>query len=349
MVVVLIASLTTATYAWFTASTAVQVNPISLAVRSDTNVQVGVKFQNFGDSNNSTDYYYNSVTSAEATNNTVSWTGDYTGLGSTLEFPDLKLGGSNAIGTSNYGSDWSEKDKPVDALTSILAKNTVAENGNGNKKFIVAAKGKANTAPGAGGNKTTVDYSNNGVKLAAANKDYLDATIGIAANKSGVNGLYAKITVTTDGLDKTLGVNAAIHFVIKVGGKYIDVQPFGNKTYNTIINRTNITGDNGGKLSVVEDEKKAQSEFYFWIGQKEGNNTYKNDGSEIVDFEIFAYIDGTDTDCVLTSKGGCTIAITFGGTTYDADAEKQFTKLEGGTLVSKCTFLEITKPVPSLE
>ena len=345
MVVVLIASLTTATYAWFTASTAVQVNPISLAVRSDTNVQVGVKFQNFGSSNNSTDYYYNSVTPG-ATNNTVSWTGDYIGLGSTLEFPDLKLGGSNAIGTSNYDAGWSEE-KPVDTVTSILAKNTVADNGNGNKKFIVAAKGKANTAPGAGGNKTTVDYSNNDVKLAAANTDYLDATIGIAANKSGVNGLYAKITVTTDGLDQTLGVNAAIHFVIKVGGKYIDVQPFGNKTYNTIINNTNITGDNGGKLSVV-DEKKAQSEFYFWIGQKQGNNTYANDGSEIVDFEIFAYIDGTDTDCVLTSKGGCTIAITFGGTTYDADAEKQFTKLEGGTLVSNCTFLEITEAVPSL-
>ena len=349
MVVVLIASLTTATYAWFTAASTVQVNPISLAVRSETNVQVGVKYQNFNVANDATNYYNNSIT-ATSTDNTVSWNGTDTGLGSTLEFPELKLGGSNAIGTSNYGSNWSAEAAKVDDVTAFLAKNTVVDNANNNKKYIVAARGKANTAA-ATGNKTTIDYSNDGVKLAAANKDYLNATIGVAANRTGVNGFYAKITVLTDGLDKTLGVNAAIHFVIRLGDKYIDVQPFGNLRYNTVINNTTITGENGGKLKVV-DGTKAQSEFYFWIGKKTGNNTYKNDLTEIVDFDIYTYIDGTDDDCVLTSKGGCTIAITFGGTTYDAtEGATQFTKLEDTTNVSDCKFYDIATTgtaVPSL-
>lgn len=349
MVVVLIASLTTATYAWFTAASTVQVNPISLAVRSETNVQVGVKFQEFATSNDAANYYNNSVTAA-SNDNTVSWTGGDIGLGSTLEFPELKLGGSNAIGTSNYDSNWSAEAAKVDDVTAFLAKNTVEGNANNNKKYIVAARGKANTAAGALGNKTTIDYSSNGVKLAVANKDYLNATIGVAANRTGVNGFYAKITVLTDGLDKTLGVNAAIHFVIRLGDKYIDVQPFGDLHYNTVINSTNITGENGGKLKVVE-KTKAQSEFYFWIGKKTGTDTYKNDLTEIVDFDIYTYIDGTDDDCVLTSKGGCTIAITFGGTTYNADAEAQHTKLEDNTLVNTCKFYDIATnglPVPSL-
>ena len=43
MVVVLIASLTTATYAWFTAASSVVVDSIKLEVTSDANVNVGVK------------------------------------------------------------------------------------------------------------------------------------------------------------------------------------------------------------------------------------------------------------------------------------------------------------------
>ena len=43
MVVVLIASLTTATYAWFTAADSVKVDSISLSVKSSAKVNVGVK------------------------------------------------------------------------------------------------------------------------------------------------------------------------------------------------------------------------------------------------------------------------------------------------------------------
>ena len=43
MVVVLIASLTTATYAWFTSADAVKVDSINLNVKSSAKVQVGVR------------------------------------------------------------------------------------------------------------------------------------------------------------------------------------------------------------------------------------------------------------------------------------------------------------------
>lgn len=316
MVVVLIASLTTATYAWFNAANTVKVNDISLAVRAATNVNVGVKYQDItGNTADTGNYYKNTVSRdpSSSNNNTVVWKGDDVGLGSTLTFEGLELGGEKAIGTSDYGANWS-KTNAVDGTTNILASNA---QGNDGKKYIVKAGAATSTTTT---NKTEVDYSTGSVELAKANVDYMDATIGVAANKTGVKGFYAKVEVVTDGIDATLGVNAAIHFVVVApDGKTAKIEPFGSSVkHNTVISAQNVktvTGDGvnlSGNISV--NGKVATSTFYFWIAKVSGEQTeFKTDGTDIKDFRILAYIDGTDDACVIDAKGGCTIKISFGG------------------------------------
>ena len=328
MVVVLNASLTTATYAWFNAANTGQVNDISLAVRAATNVNVGVKYKDItGNKSDTGNYYKNTVmrdSESATNNNTVAWKGDEVGLGSTLTFDGLMLGGSKAIGTSDYGENWS-KTKPVDGTTNILGTNNV---GNDGKKYIVKAGAVSSTTTG---NKTEVDYTTNGsVQLAIANIDYLDATIGVSANQKGVKGFYAKVEVVTDGVDATLGVNAAIHFVVVTpDGKKATIEPFGATVkHNTVISSDNVktvTGE-GTNLSgnIIVNGKVATSTFYFWIAKVAGEQTeFKTDGTEIKDFRILAYIDGTDDACVIDAKGGCTIKISFGGSKDITGSGKQ--------------------------
>ncbi len=306
MVVVLIASLTTATYAWFTAAKNVQVNDINLSVKSSAQVNVGVKY---GTGNTYNDYYYNTVsvpetkTTVGANANTVEWTGTDIGLGSTLTFDGLELGGSKAVGTSSYAADWNKTDKKVDDTTDML----------GAGKYVIVADGRQ----GEGNINNQVSYESGSVALAEANKDYLNATIGIEANKENLKGLFAKVQVVTTDTKVTLGVNAAIHFIIKVGNKTLNVEPFGTLA-NTAVKST-ATLNSANTAPIITRNGNGQnaqliSTFYFWIDKKEDATTFKTGGTEIKDFQIYAYIDGTDPHCVLDAEGSCTIKISFDGT-----------------------------------
>lgn len=304
MVVVLIASLTTATYAWFTAASTVQVNDIALSVKSSAQVNVGVKH---GTGSTYNDYYYNTISlpaSKTGNANAVEWEGTDIGLGSTLTFEDLQLGGSKAVGTSSYAEGWNGTDKIVDATTNML----------GDSKYVIVADGKK----GEGANNNQVSYEEGSVALAEANRDYLNATIGIEANKENLKGLFAKVEVVTTDSKVTLGVNAAIHFIIKVGNKKINVEPFGNlantavksnATLNTNVSNPVITRTGTGQSAQLT------STFYFWIAQKTtSEDAFLTGGKEIKDFQIYAYIDGTDPHCVLDAEGSCVIKISFDGT-----------------------------------
>ena len=300
MVVVLIASLTTATYAWFTASTTVQVNDISLSVISDTNVNVGVKFKDItGTESNANNYYYNSVTpDVDAANaNTVKWLeGSDIGLGSTLQFEQLVLGGSKAIGSSAVNTGWANVEgKRVDATSNLTKAG----------QYIIKADGKK----GEGSANNQVSYDNDSIQLATANKDYLDATIGIEAKKTGMKGLYVKFQVTTTDTNVTLGVNAAIHFVIKIGDKEVNIEPFGTMSNKDVKSTAALPA------GVTRQGSVLTSTFYVWIAQKTGaDESFQVAGQEIKDFRLLAYIDGADEHCVLDAQGGCKISIQFDAT-----------------------------------
>lgn len=268
---------------------------------------MGVKF---GTGNTYNDYYYNTVSVPEtkqtegATANTVEWTGTDIGLGSTLTFADLELGGSKAVGTSSFAADWNNTDKKVDATTAMLDAS----------KYVIVADGKK----GEGANNNQVSYEEGSVALAEANRDYLNATIGIEANKENLKGMFAKVQVVTTDTKVTLGVNAAIHFIIKVGNKTLNVEPFGTLA-NTAVKST-ATLDTETTAPIISRQGTGQaaqltSTFYFWIDKKGDTTTFKTGGKEIKYFQIYAYIDGADEHCVLDAEGSCIIKISFDGTT----------------------------------
>ena len=313
MVVVLIAALTTATYAWFTAADSVKVDSISLSVKSSAKVQVGVRVNN---SVGYDGYRYNEMTPAtDATGNTVSWAeSEYVGLGSLLTFNGLDLGKDKAIGScsTNDSNAWG-----TGTGKTAFDEDTLVLGTTNAPKYIVKAKGAG----------TTVDYTT--AELANANKDYLDATIGVEAYDADITGTYVKVTVKTTDSNKTLGINAAVHFVIVIGDKYIDLQPFGTAVTNTTVksslNQTSVPGDSVESGYLKYADNQVSSTFYFWVAQgTKTGDTYGvlgTAGTAISDFRILAYIDGADPHCVKDATGGCQIDIEFDGT-KDTKCEK---------------------------
>ena len=338
MVVVLIASLTTATYAWFTSADAVKIDAINMQVKSSAKVNVGVRFKEGTGYNN----YYNGDVEAVGTGNTVSWKaeGASVGLSSTLKFVNLELNSQKAIGTSNYGENWSETNA-VDATTNILSPN--ADNQvNGGKKYIVKAKGAG----------TKIAYDT--VELADANKDYLNATIGVEANEKGVKGTYVMVKVTTTDSNPTMGINASVHFVIRIGDRYVNIEPFGtvaNTALKSNVKHTSVPTGNQGYCTYSSETQQVTSVFYFWVAKGNPNTDTGHtgefldlglNGSDISDFIIYAYIDGADTHCVKDATGGCKIEIEFDGT---KDVKCETLGDTGLTPITDVKFIEATNNV----
>ena len=337
MVVVLIASLTTATYAWFTSADAVKVDSINLNVKSSAKVQVGVRVN---ETKGYDGYRFNEMTpNGDLVNggwgNTVVWAdNENIGLGSTLTFNGLDLGRDKAVGSSNVNTGWGDGESQAKFDTSTMVFGT-----KNAPKYIVKAKGDG----------TSVNYAT--AALADANRDYLDATIGVEAYDEDITGTYVKVTVTTTDSNKTLGINASVHFVIKIGDKYIDFQPFGDTSKHTTtkssLNHSSRPAGNIGYCSVAGGQ--VSSTFYFWVGQgeKKTDNSYpvlQTKGQDIRDFRILAYIDGADPHCVKDAVGGCKIDIEFDGT-KDAKCEKLGDTQQ--TSVASVKFIELTQNVPA--
>ena len=339
MVVVLIASLTTATYAWFTAADAVKVDSINLNVKSSAKVQVGVRVN---DSAGYDGFRYNEMTPANNApdggwGNDATWAANENiGLGSTLTFNGLELGRDKAVGSSTANTNWGVGDGKTafDTNTLVLGTQTTP-------KYIVKAKGAG----------TEINYST--AALADANRDYLDAIIGVEAYDNDITGTYVKVTVTTTDTNKTLGINASVHFVIVANDKYIDFQPFGDTSKHTttkasLNHNTTVPTGNIGFCKPTADNQ-VSSTFYFWVGQgtKSGDGNYgvlQTGGQQISEFRILAYIDGADPHCVKDATGGCKIDIEFDGT-KDVKCEKLGDTAQ--TAVSAVKFIAPSTAVPA--
>ena len=352
MVVVLIASLTTATYAWFTASTAVQVNPITLNVKSNAVVNVGVKTTTGLTDGTSNEYLYSELTLDETkSGNEYAWKNGVTGLGQILNFGELKIEPEQAIGTAKgaQATGWTV-DNDTTQYAKFLSTSTTAEE----KRTFIKAPASITD-----GKSNDVLADNAKATEAIANKEYLDATIGVAANGAGIKGMYVKVQVTTTDTLPTLGMNAAIHFVFQDHkGDTYDVQPFGSEkdtttkvTYATNkITNSNVTTGLGtsandtthhyGLVTKADDGKNIVSTFYFWVATSD--NAFAVDGTVVKNFRVLMYIDGADTDCNSNALGSiATVAISFDGTT-------DFTKLsqaEKSAEISTVKFINTAESV----
>ncbi|MBQ3754653.1 MAG: hypothetical protein II867_00635 [Clostridia bacterium] len=293
MVVVLIASLSTATYAWFSASSSTTVDALTLQVNSASAVAIGAHAT--GDGSSQDHYLYDAVTlgynSTAGSENTPTYTGDNVGLGTSLAFS----GGNGTLTLS----------KAVGTAASITAGTSVTTpDATFNPAHVVYAASSGTTD----GVQDDTVIDNESIAYARANTDYVVLKMGAQAAQDGVYGIYATIKVSTTDTATTLKMMAAMHFYIKVGATSKEFDLFGNGTNNTAKSSVaSLTAPTGTGVIYAVESTQATATFSFLIagvGAYTGSpEKLATDGSAITQFEIYAYIAGNDPHCVSKATG----------------------------------------------
>ena len=330
MVVVLIASLTTATYAWFTPSSITQIDPINFSVSSSSDVLIGLKTDNTYDVNATRQDFVYGATDITATfkddsgmkldavakKGTRYWSGT-NGLGTSIDM-QLDLSGLEmAVGSSNLAAASAPTTADLTALRTLAT-----ETATGMVKAKADATGQA------------VDKTS---KVAAiAQKDYLDVVLGVAASSGNLTEIVCNITINPDVANLVLGMNAAIHVAWKVGGdltqgadKNVDAYTQGIETYNpadiTAINYKTTTQELGSKVAGGATSA-AQFGGKDTVAINKGAvnipiSIVKTDGATTIDtttvyqIHLLIWIDGADLDCNDNAQNvGSKILINFKGT-----------------------------------
>ena len=278
MVVVLIASLTTATYAWFNASANAKVGDIQMAVGASSKVQIGMRAKaSVGTSE--TDYKSGTITFGAGGDLND---GTYDGLGSLLE-TGIMLDVDKGVGTgTEAGGNISIDNTYNPAHSFYKGSGTAVEN------LIALTAARVNGDP----NNANTDNKNKA--------DVLDFALGIRASQADVYGTFAKITVTIPENQTFMGMITALHAEIKVG----------NKTYSGDIFGDDIHFDS----KTAEKAVNRKVTFYFMINEF-SNTTPLPTSGDVTPFSIKMFISGYDTrDCVDNATGtGATISLDFDG------------------------------------
>ena len=304
MVVVLIASLTTATYAWFSQSARTTVDALELQVNSMSAVAIGART---GAGTSQNHYMYGKVTlgrgAADAvTANSPTYTGGTTGLGTSLGFT---TGGTLTL---------SKAVNTAASVTKATAPTSPSAAFNPQGNVIYAAS--------SGDDDEHIDNST--VNFAEANKDYVVLNMGAQAAQSGVYGIYATVKVSTTDTSTTLKMMAAMHFYIRVydkgsttNYKWVEFDLFGEDADENVAKSSvgSLTAPISNITYSVEgegDAAQATATFSFLIGGvdhivKDGDTItsteLKTNGTEIYMFDIYSYIWGPDENCVSDATG----------------------------------------------
>ena len=322
MVLVLAVSLTTATYAWFTSSSTVEIDTIDFSVTSGGDVMIGVKANNqFTDGAKSAASYYNGTTvytPGETFADPGKWESETQGLGYNIDFATeegaLSFSGTasepgmtKAIGTGIY----SDADGASSADSSFVLANYLTG--------MIMAEGNSE-----GATESSIDK-------AWKQKNYLDVVIGVQVARNDLTDLSCYVTINpTDAVGTNMvGMNAAIHCVWAVNGaalqdKDIYEEADGDKIPYTTTNNnvTNVvTADNlndlgGGNTAL----NKGAMTFKIELGAAEEGQVLTV--GEIYEVHLIIFVAGYDSDCIDPAKGvGATINITFGGTRLEPAGE----------------------------
>ncbi len=308
MVVVLIASLTTATYAWFNSTAAAKVDGIVMSTQSATSLQIGL-LKNGGDGNmtapqQQSDLIYGSGVKWVSTE----WQGSAHGVGSSITFDSTTT---------------------LAALSKSVSIATKEISGAGTEKKTTIHSGTFFKAEGEG--YTTEGYDLGTVEEAKQNVDYIDVTFAVIAVKE-VKEAVLKVTVTADTPDY-IGMAAAIRFAFYVDGKLIDVskgsafadEPSVSLASDTTTNKTNVSAFDGLKPDdtwalpskqddlLGESKKDDTATWTYYLPIKKNptlSTTYSQANAFTV--RVIAWIEGTDESCLNETAGtGATIELDF--------------------------------------
>ena len=300
MVVVLIASLTTATYAWFTTSNKTTISGFDLQVVAGNALNIGLKSDlaaDYSAGDTSTAFVTGTCTYNAPTPGTLkggTWVGD-PGLGATLDHQIMFGEMSKAVGFTSEtvainatptntglinGTNPSVKDgSPIDWKSVIKANQ-------GKSKDSLAAQEMAT----ANGNIST-----------STQGDYAYLWLGISPAKELQSAAKLHIYVQSVGGGNNLGIASAVHVAHKVNGagEWTDVDVFGNKTYTT------------QKSDVTHPMEVDASDTF--EGGTPGRPLpgmacvtlplTKTTVGEIDQVQLVIYLAGADADCIDSAKG----------------------------------------------
>lgn len=296
MVVVLIASLTTATYAWFTSQSVAMVGSIEMSTTSSNTMSIGAKTGTAAGAGIAN--YSSGEVQWDAT--AKKWTGPGDGVGSSINFM-----------TGNVTDGYNPLSFALTKAVTITTENKYKYDAS-DKESAFIAPGKFITANGEGLTVPTTCVD------AEANKDYFDATIfAIPAAANSVKQAWCAIKVTPTNKAK-LGMAAAIRFKIQVGtGAEFITDSYKGKTQVQ-----------QWKETVTEGEYNAEDGSWTYYIELLAFNTSNFYGTEFAvgkEIKITAWLEGTDDSCISANAGtGATIDITF-----DASDSTEYTIANG--------------------
>ena len=349
MVVVLIASLTTATYAWFSSTAQVRVDNLSITTISTEGLQIALKNSD-GTYASGTDLIYSES----------KWSGSSDTWGSSLEFKDFVEGDTNEgvvefAGMKDAATRVTDANKayPVDKarentqFTFAIYKNVTLYSDNTCTTSVWTAGGNEsdwNTAVadnGAIANVTGNLYAKydvntflvptgydaaiqpTGYRPAQANKDYAVLPIVVRATSADVMQIFYQVTVTptVDNIptDYQPGMAAASRIVVN--------EQATEDTY-----KTNINPYNDAKMTDTMIVNSTTSAKYgtaaaytytgfVYNGYDEDAHTKVAAGTGEKVLYLLIWIEGTDTECTNTTAGsGMTINIAIDYTKLDTSA-----------------------------
>ena len=323
MVVVLIASLTTATYAWFTVSNKTTIEGFNVQVVAGNAVNIGVKTDN--------KHKTTGIVDSDFMSGTVKWTNRQPGtIGETAgSWSDGTIGLSSQL---QHQIKWGAQTKAVGAI--VGTENTLSKD---SRQYGFIGTGTFNKKQHTGLATSLAD--NNKVFLNAANLDkgttllqptaaYANVGQGTTGDNTEVNGDYAYLFLgasptkalqkntliimldATNSTGTNVGILGAVHVayrITKQNGEttaWVEEEFFPNAAFNSKLEDQTITWETGeaeaygvafasGTQTVTAPTTKAG------IIRIRDLSMGQNDIDQI---EIIVYLAGSDADCVDSGK-----------------------------------------------
>ena len=298
MVVVLIASLTTATYAWFTTSETTSIAGFNVSVTAGNVMSIGLNAQNYTtySSTATPDMFVSGdckyVGGNEGQFATGYWTGS-TGLGASITHDIVWSSQSKSVGFAKLAGDAAAStvtDSTVGLMTFPDWNKVIAANGERGKidsktaRFAVANK------------KTTADTDD------STNGDFVYMFLGAqptTALTAGTNKLH--VVIQPQGAGTTNGMAAAIHVAYRVNGKSKDgtVGDWTDIDFSAVAKSDNSAYNHprSGNSAVINGDVTGTptSDFTGVGAYNSANKTTTISGAVNIDIDLTDYTDSTQT------------------------------------------------------
>ncbi len=315
MVVVLIASLTTATYAWFTVSNKTTIDGFNLSVVAGNAVNIGVKKDNTHKKDATNDDFLsgdvtwtNSSTTGQIGKDAGNWTGGTVGLSATLKHNISWGEQSKAVGAFNAATWSAETDSAKygyigDASGTTDNPGKGNTTGNGESTFLNAA----NLGTGTTLSNVTAALANKGKEGEENSKgDYAYLFLGAAPAETLTSNTLVLMLDGSSSTGTNVGMLAAVHVayrVTKAGADNVTTEwteaQFFTSVYNAQLSAQSVTW--------TETEKKAYDTAYSGtapttkVGVVKISDLSTAQGA-IDQIELIIYIAGSDPDCIDNAK-----------------------------------------------